>query len=170
METLSIIGVLKMPTRQGSVALLNDPVAQEMLQAPIPMRLAYVWSDGSPRVVPLGFHWNGSELVIGSPPDAPKLKVLAQNPKVAVTIDSNMMPYHVLLIRGEVSLSKHEGIIPEYVAYCKRYFGEEGANAWLNQLEPVVPKMVRIAIQPQWVGIIDFETRFPSAVERAIGM
>jgi hypothetical protein len=159
-----------MPTKQGSLDLLNDPVAQEMLHAPIPMRLAYTWTDGSPRVVPIGFHWNGSELVIGSPPDAPKLKVLAKNPKVAATIDGNTMPYHVLLSRGTASMTTHDGIIPEYVAYCKRYFGEEGAESWLKQLEPVVPQMVRIAIKPQWVGIMDFQTRFPSAVERAMGM
>lgn len=159
-----------MPTKQGSIDLLTHPVAQEMLSAPYPMRLAYVWLDGSPRVVPIGFHWTGSEIVIGSPPDAPKLKALARNPRVALTIDSNQMPYHVLLIRGTVSLSNHDGIIPEYVAYCKRYMGEEGAAAWLQQLTPLVPTMIRIAIQPQWVGILDFERRFPSAVERAMGL
>ncbi|MCC6803383.1 MAG: pyridoxamine 5'-phosphate oxidase family protein [Anaerolineae bacterium] len=159
-----------MPTKQGSVDLLNDPVAQEMLQAPIPMRLAYVWTDGSPRVVPIGFHWTGSEIVAGCPLGAPKLKALAQNPKVALTIDNNKMPYHVLLIRGTASLSTHEGIIPEYVAYCKRYMGEEGAAAWLQQVTPLVPKMVRVAIKPEWVGILDFERRFPSAVERAMGV
>jgi hypothetical protein len=159
-----------MPTKQGDIELLNDPVAQEMLQAPIPMRLAYIWTDGSPRVVPIGFHWTGSEIVIGGPPEAPKVKALAQNPKVALTIDSNQMPYHVLLIRGTASLSLHDGIIPEYIAYCKRYMGEEGAAAWLQQLAPLVPKMERIAIRPEWVGILDFERRFPSAVERAMGM
>ena len=159
-----------MPTKQGSTDLLNDPIAQEMLQAPIPMRLAYVWRDGSPRVVPIGFHWTGSEIVTGGPPDAPKMMALSQNQKVAVSIDSDTMPYHVVLIRGTVNLSLHDGIIPEYVAYCKRYMGENGAAAWLQQLAPVVPKMVRIAILPQWVGILDFEKRFPSAVERAMGM
>lgn len=157
-----------MATRQGSLDLLNDPVAQEMLQAPFPMRLAYIWTDGTPRVVPIGFQWNGSELIIGSPPEAPKLKALMQNPKVSLTIDSNMMPYHVLLIRGTASMTTHDGIIPEYVAYCKRYFGEEGANAWLQQIEPLVPQMVRVAIKPEWVGILDFEMRFPSAVEKAM--
>ena len=141
-----------------------------MLQAAIPIRLVYFWTDGSPRVVPIGFHWNASEIVIGSPPDAPKLKALSKSPKVAVTIDSNTMPYHILLVRGIDGLSTHDGIIPEDVAYCKRYFGEEGANAWLKQLEPLVPRMVRIATQPWWVGIIDFQTRFPSAVERVLGM
>ncbi|MBI1259852.1 MAG: pyridoxamine 5'-phosphate oxidase [Chloroflexi bacterium] len=159
-----------MPTKQGSVELLNDPVAQEMLQAPIPMRLAYNWSDGSPRCVPIGFHWNGSEIVIGSPVDAPKLKVLSNGSKVAITIDSNQMPYHVLLLRGTVSLSLHEGIIPEYVAYSKRYFGEEGGNAWIQQITPMCPQMTRIAVKPTWVAILDFDHRFPSAIERAMGM
>ncbi len=32
----------------------------------------------------------------------------------------------------------------------------------------VVPKMARIAITPEWVGVLDFETRFPSALEKAM--
>lgn len=159
-----------MPTKQGSLELLNDPIAQELLQAPFPLRLAYVWTDGTPRVVPIGFHWNGSELVIGSPPGAPKVAMLARNPKVAVTIDSNQMPYHVLLIRGTASVSVHDGIIPEYVAYCKRFFGEEGGKAWVDQITPVVPKMARIAIKPEWVAVQDFVARFPSEIEKAMGM
>jgi hypothetical protein len=157
-----------MTTKQGSLDLLNDPIAQELLQAPFPMRLSYVWSDGSPRVVPLGFHWNGSEIVVGSPTDAPKLKILETNPKVALTIDGDKMPYHVLMIRGTASTSLHDGIIPEYVAYCYRYFGREAGDAWLQQLGAITTQMVRIAIKPEWVAIIDFETRFPSAIEKAM--
>lgn len=52
-----------MTTRQGDVTLLNDPVAQKLLQAPIPAHLAYVWTDGTPRVVPIWFHWTGNEVV-----------------------------------------------------------------------------------------------------------
>ena len=157
-----------MPSQQGSLDLLNHPVAQEMLNAPFPMRLSYIWTDGTPRVVPIGFHWNGTELVIGSPPDAPKLKALAANPKVAVTIDSNQMPYHVLLIRGTAHMTTHQGIIPEYKAYSYRYMGQEGGEAWLQQVSQLISTMVRVAIRPEWVGLIDFETRLPSAVERAI--
>ncbi len=77
-----------MPTKQGSVVLLNDPVAQQLLQSTIPARLAYTWPDGTPRVVPIGFHWNGEEIVLGTPPDAPKMRVLGDGSKVALTIDS----------------------------------------------------------------------------------
>jgi hypothetical protein len=43
-----------MPTVQGDLGLLNEPVAQRLLQSRIPARLAYVWADGTPRVVPIG--------------------------------------------------------------------------------------------------------------------
>jgi len=157
-----------MTSQQGSLELLNHPVAQELLQAPYPLRLAYVWTDGTPRSVPIGFHWNGSEIVIGGPPNAPKMKALAKNPKVAVTIDTNVAPWHVLLIRGTASTSVHEGIIPEYVAYCERYMGKEGAAGWLQQVGAMWSQMIRIAIKPEWVGLIDFEQRFPSEVEKAM--
>ncbi len=71
-----------------------------MLRSKIPARLAYVATDGTPRVVPIWFHWNGSEIVMASPPKAPKLKALAKNPKVAMTIDEDEFPHKVLMIRG----------------------------------------------------------------------
>lgn len=42
-----------MPTKQGDTTLLNDPVAQELLHSNIPARLACVWQDGTPRVIPI---------------------------------------------------------------------------------------------------------------------
>ena len=157
-----------MPTQQGNPALLNDPVAQKMLQSTVPARFAYNWSDGTPRVIPIGFHWNGAEIVLGTPPDAPKMKVLKDGDQVALTVDSDTMPYKVLLIRGPIRTDTVDGIAPEYAAMSKRVFGEEGGQAWLDQVTPIFPRMARIFITPSWVGILDFESRFPSAIERAM--
>ena len=157
-----------MPTQQGNPALLNDPVAQKMLQSTVPARFAYNWSDGTPRVIPIGFHWNGEEIVLGTPPDAPKMKVLRDGDQVALTIDSDGMPYKVLMIRGPIRTDTVDGIAPEYAAMTKRVFGEEGGQAWLDQVTPIFPRMARIFITPSWVGILDFESRFPSAIERAM--
>jgi len=49
-----------------------------------------------------------------------------------------------------------------------RVFGAEAGQAWLDQLGPMSPRMSRIFIQPEWIGILDFEGRFPSALERAM--
>src|ERR1700687_1916732 len=123
-----------MPTRQGSLSLLRDPVALELLESKVPAKLAYDWTDGTPRVVPIWFSWNGSEIVLGTPPRAPKIKALIQNPRVAVTIDGNTWPYKVLLVRGTADVKTVDGIVPEYAASARRYFGEEEGNAWLKQV------------------------------------
>jgi hypothetical protein len=156
------------PTKQGDVGLLRDPIAQQLLQAKFPAHLAYTWRDGTPRVVPIGFHWNGTEIVLATATDAPKTKVLQNGSKVALTIDSNSMPPKVLLIRGTVRIDTVEGIAPEYSAMIRRTMGEEDGGALLTQAAPLYPRMTRIFIHPDWVGILDFETRLPSAVERAI--
>ena len=156
-----------MTTQQGSVNLLNDPVAQTLLQSTLPARLSYIWTDGTPRVVPIGFQWTGHEIVLGTPPDAPKVTALEKNGKVALTIDTDGMPYKVLLIRGTAKLQLMEGIVPEYAQMCQRTMGEEGAKQWLAQMAGLNTHMVRVGITPEWVGVMDFETRFPSAVERA---
>lgn len=65
--------------KQGDLGLLQHAMSKELLESKIPARLAYVWTDGTPRVIPIWFHWNGREIVMASPPKAPKLKALAKN-------------------------------------------------------------------------------------------
>lgn len=158
-----------MTTKQGSLDLLQDPVAQQLLTGPYLARVAYTWTDGTPRVVPIWFHWNGKELILGSPHEAPKAKALEQNPKVAVTIeDDRQFPFKVLLIRGTASVTWTDDIVPEYAWSAERYFGPEQGKAWVEQVRGLSPRMMRVAITPEWVGIMDFEKRFPSALERAM--
>src|SRR5271165_286486 len=148
--------------QQGSLELLNDPVAKALLDSVNPARLAYAWMDGSPRVVPIWFHWTGEQLVLGSPPKAPKLKALAADPRVALTIDDNAWPWKVLLVRGRATVKLPDDVSPEYELAAARYFGPEQGAAWVSTLRG--KPMARIAITPGWVGILDFPTRFPSAL------
>ena len=150
--------------KQGDLSLLQHAAAQELLHSKIPARLAYISTDGTPRVIPIWFHWNGREIVMATPPKAPKLKALAKNPRVSLTIDDNTFPHKVLLIRGSARLEPVEGIVPEYEAAAARYFDAELAKGWLGQLRTLVSSMVRITITPDWVGLLDFQTRFPSAL------
>ncbi|HKF17782.1 MAG TPA: pyridoxamine 5'-phosphate oxidase family protein [Candidatus Dormibacteraeota bacterium] len=154
-----------MATTQGSVQLLEDPVAEEMLRSTTPARLAYSGLDGKPRVVPIWFHWTGEEVVLGTPPKAPKVQALLKHPEVAISIDGDAWPYKVLQIRGAARLETVDDIIPEYSAAAKRYFGSEQGQAWVEQLRKMgQQKMVRISVRPKWVGILDFVTRFPKAL------
>ena len=153
-----------MPVKQGSLELLQHPASQERLRSTIPARLAYVWTDGTPRVIPIWFHWNGREIVLASPAKAPKLKALAKNPKVALTIDNNTFPHKVLLVRGAARLEPVSGSVPEYALAADRYFGDQQGKAWVAKLASMIRDQVRITVTPQWVGLLDFETRFPSAL------
>jgi nitroimidazol reductase NimA-like FMN-containing flavoprotein (pyridoxamine 5'-phosphate oxidase superfamily) len=117
-------------TDQGDVALLGDPVAQELLASASPARFAYTWRDGSPRVVAMWFQWNDGRLVMGTPPKAPKLKVLQERPEVAVTIDNgNTFPYHELMLRGRAQVELLDDVVPEYAQATIRYFGREQGEA-----------------------------------------
>jgi hypothetical protein len=153
-----------MPVKQGDLDLLRHPASLTLLKSTIPARLAYVWTDGTPRVVPIWFHWNEREFVLASPPKAPKLKALSRNPKVALTIDDNNFPHKVLLVRGTARLQTVAGIVPEYAMAAERYFGNQQGKAWVEQLGSMIQEMVRITITPEWVGLLDFQTRFPSAL------
>jgi hypothetical protein len=154
------MGVQK--AEQGQLKLLDDPIAQELLASAIPARLAYVWTDGTPRVVPTYFRWTGEVVAMGSPPGAPKLRVLRSKPSVAMTIDATTWPYKVLMIRGNADVTMVDDVDPDYAKACERYMGEEAGRAWVAGLAG--QPMARIAVRPQWVGILDFDTRLPSAL------
>jgi len=147
----------------GDASLLDDPVAKELLASRIPARLAYVWTDGTPRVVPIWFHWSGDEIVVGTPANAPKTTALSDGDRVAVAIDANEWPYHSLVVRGSARVTRQVGVVEEYALAASRYFGAEQGQAWLAQFPDDIP-MVRIAVRPEHVTILDFETRFPSAI------
>jgi hypothetical protein len=148
---------------KGGPELLEDPVAQELLASRIPARLAYTWTDGTPRVVSLWFHWDGKDLVMATLPGAPKLKALATGDRVAVTIDTETPPHHVLSLRGTAEVTRVQGVVDEYAKAAARYLGEEAAQAYVRSLPPDVG-MTRIAVRPDHVVVLDFETRFPTAV------
>ena len=157
-----------MVTAQGSTQLLGDPVAQALLASATPARLAYSGTDGSPRSIPIWFHWNGTEVVLASPPTAPKVRAISQRPKVALTVDSTEWPYKALQIRGTARVELLPGVVPEYALSAERYFGEEQGKAWVAQIGSLFSEMARITIVPEWVGVMDFETRFPNAIEEAM--
>jgi hypothetical protein len=148
---------------QGSLTLLDDPVAQELLRSTQPVRMAYCWRDGTPRVVAMWFHWDGRQVVMASPSRAPKLKVLGERPDVALVIDdASTQPAKELTIRGRAELQPSQGLPPEYVLAAKRYLGDEQGEAAVAPLAGL--SWVRIAVTPRWVGLIDFVSRIPSGL------
>jgi hypothetical protein len=157
-----------MDAKSGDPALLDHPVAKQLLQSTIPARLAYLALDGTPRVVPMQFHWTGEEVVLSSWPDDPKVAAIQANPRVALTLDTVEPPFRLLQIRGSASVTLTEGASPEMVAASKRYMGPERGQAWVEQATRLSPTLARIAVRPAWVDVLDFETRLPGGMARRL--
>jgi hypothetical protein len=131
--------------------------------------MAYTAPDGTPRVVPIGFTWNGTEIVVCTVPNAPKIASLRRNPSVALTIDTEVHPPLILLIRGEAVLDEVEGIPDEYLQMNGSYeMTAEQRVVWEREVRSLYSSMVRIVITPTWAKLIDFDETLPTAVEELV--
>ncbi|MEU9056121.1 pyridoxamine 5'-phosphate oxidase family protein [Streptomyces sp. NPDC048384] len=145
--------------------VLNRPTSQELLARDV-TRLAYVAKDGTPRNVPIAFTWNGSHIVMCTAKNAPKLPSLRANPMVALTIDTEVHPPKILLIRGRAELDVVDGIPEEYLQANGSYqMSAEQRVEWEAEVRSLYDGMVRIVVTPTWAKLIDFETTLPTAVE-----
>jgi hypothetical protein len=144
--------------------VLNRPISQELLARDL-TRLAYVAKDGTPRSIPIGFTWNGSAIVMCTAKNAAKVPALRHNPAVALTIDTEVHPPRILLIRGRAELDIVEGIPDEFLEMNGTYtMTPEQRVEWEAEVRSLYDGMVRIVVTPTWAKLIDFETTLPSAV------
>jgi hypothetical protein len=147
---------------QGDVRLLDTPTAQRLLNdSTLVARLAYTGKDGTPRLIPVNFLWNGGEVVIGAFASTYKIRDLRARRDVAICIDTADAPPQALMLRGKVTLTEVEGVLPEYATIQRAGMGEEAGTAYLNAIDQPGLRMVRIALRPTWVGVLDFQKRFP---------
>lgn len=160
-----------MTLEQGDPKLLECDLAKRLLASTIPARYAYTALDGTPRIVGSWFTWTGEELVLPTFISAPhvshaayRVRTLRANPDVAVTIDTETFPPEVLSIRGKAEIIEADGVVPEYAQASHRYLGTEQATAYLAQIDQPGTRMARIGVRPTWVGLLDFQTRLPSAL------
>ncbi|HEX2405365.1 MAG TPA: pyridoxamine 5'-phosphate oxidase family protein [Acidimicrobiia bacterium] len=149
--------------------VLSKPLSQELLKRDV-ARLAFVWKDGTPRVIPIGIFWNGSEIVMCTSKNARKLKALQRNPAVALTIDTEVHPPDVLLLRGNAELDWVDGIPEEYLQASGTYqmTPDQRREFEIEIKSLYVDGMVRIVVRPTWAKLIDFETTLPASIQELI--
>lgn len=152
-------------TNSKTTDILNLPLSRELLDRDL-CRLAYVAKDGTPRNIPISFVWNGNEVVMCTSTNSPKLPALRRNPAVAITIDTEVHPPKILLVRGTVELHTVEGIPDEFLQMNGSYeMTAEQRVDWEAEVRSLYDGMVRIVMTPTWAKLIDFENTLPSAVE-----
>jgi hypothetical protein len=150
---------------EAVMEVLRDSLAQELLHSPLLARLGYNGTDGAPRVVPVGYLWTGSTFVVCTAVPAPKVRALASNPKVALSIDTDTQPPHVLLVRGTAAVEIVNGVPDEFLEASKKVIPRENWPQFEAGARSMYPQMARITIEPEWAKLLDFETRLPIAVE-----
>ena len=139
-------------------AELSMSGAVELLDSTSAAHLAYVGSDGTPRVIPVGFFWTGEEFVISTATTAPKVAALTARPEVALAIDAGNTPggARSLSVRAQATVEIVDGVVPEYLAVARRTMDTDGAAEFERNVRRMYDQMARIAITPTWVRFYDF--------------
>jgi hypothetical protein len=147
--------------------LLATPMAKELLRSPL-AHMAYVGRDGYPRVIPTGFLWKGEKFVVCTAENAPKVRSLQSNPRVALTIDTQTQPPHILHVRGTATIEIVDGVPNDYLEASHKGLPREQWAGFDTEVRSLYPRMARITITPEWAKLIDFETTLPQAIEELV--
>lgn len=137
---------------------LSTPGAQELLASTSAGHLAYIGKDETPRVVPVGFFWTGTQFVVATASTAPKVAALSVRPAVALAIDTGDTPEQAraLSVRGQASIQIVDGPVEEYLAAARKAMDAEAAAEFERDVRQMYDQMARIAITPNWVRYYDF--------------
>ncbi|MDQ1692259.1 MAG: hypothetical protein QOD87_2367, partial [Pseudonocardiales bacterium] len=146
--------------------VMAKPIAQRLLHDEPVLRLSYTALDGGPRVIPLGYLWDGNSFLIWTIPISAKVRALEADPRVAITIDIVGPPPRVLLARGQAELATVDGVPDGYLEASHRVMPSAAWDNFDRQVGELYEQMVAITITPEWAKLLDFETTAPSAVEK----
>lgn len=150
---------------------LDEPGAQELLRAAPLARVAYLGRDGTPRVIPIGFLWTGRAVVMCTAASSPKVALLVEHPRVAVTIDVAATPETArsVLLRGDAEVEVVDGVPDEYLAASTKTSDDEQAAAFEQEVRALYDRMARITVVPTWARYFDFGAGRLPAVLRDLG-
>jgi nitroimidazol reductase NimA-like FMN-containing flavoprotein (pyridoxamine 5'-phosphate oxidase superfamily) len=151
---------------------LDQDGARQLLETGALMRLAYNGHDGTPRVIPIGFLWNGTEVVFCTVDTSPKVRAIKSKRDVALTIDAGTTPAEArsLLIRGPAKVEIVEGVPTEYIDAARKTMDPEQVAGFETEVNRMYDRMARISIVPTWARFYDFGAgRLPGFLQELVG-
>lgn len=152
-------------------AELGTPDAQQLLTTATLARLAYIGSDGGPRVVPIGFLWTDGTVVVSTADTSPKVRALIERPEVALSIDGGDTPAgaNAVSIRGRATVDIVDGITDEYLTSARKSMSGEELTQFEQSCRDLYDRMARITITPHWARFYDYGTgRVPKFLQDLI--
>jgi hypothetical protein len=123
-------------------------------------------------VIPIGFYWNGNQIVVCTAVTAPKVKALSARPNVALTIDVGDTPTDAkaLLLRGLAHVDIVDGVPDQYVAAARKVLGADEVAGFEREVGSIYDQMARICIEPVWARFFDFGAgRMPRFLTKLAG-
>jgi Pyridoxamine 5'-phosphate oxidase len=146
--------------------VMELPISRQLLRDECILHLSYTAQDGAPRVIPIGYVWDGARFLMWTVPGSAKVGALQADPRVAITIDVLGPPPRVLLARGRAALETVDGVPDGYLEASHRTMPREAWEGFDTQVRSLYKQMTVIAVTPDWAKLLDFETTAPSAVEK----
>lgn len=125
--------------------LTEDVLA--LLRRPSTCYIATTMADGSPQLTQTWVDTDGEHVIINTVQGYVKLKNIARDPRVAVTVGDPDDPFRYFQIRGRVVSQTTEGGAEHIEALSQKYTG--GPYAWYGGRDQV---RVIIAIEAETVG------------------
>jgi hypothetical protein len=146
--------------------VMELPISRQLLRDEPIMHLSYTAPDGGPRVIPIGYVWDGARFLMWTIPGSVKVGALRADSRVAITIDVPGPPPRVLLVRGRAALETVDGVPDGYLQASFRTLPQEAWRDFEKQVRAMYKQMTVITVTPEWARLLDFETTAPAAVEK----
>lgn len=117
--------------------VLTSKEREDFLNAPaIMMRIACVRSDGSPLVTPIWFIYHENAIYFTPRAQSEWFACIKKDPRVALCIDEESLPYRKVLAEGEAELIHDLGEDDEwrdlYREIAKRYTPADAAESYVQ--------------------------------------
>ena len=146
--------------------VMELPISRQLLRDECILHLSYTAPDGAPRVIPIGYVWDGAHFLMWTVPHSDKVGALSADDRVAITIDVLGPPPRVLLARGRAALETVDGVPDGYLEASHRTMPREAWDDFDTQVRGLYKQMTVVTVTPDWAKLLDFETTAPSAVEK----
>lgn len=83
--------------------------------------LTTVDRTGTPRSVPVWFHWDGEEVVIYSEPGQLKVRNIERNPRVNLHFNGDAQGGNIVVLTGNARIAPDAPLVSNNPAYLEKY-------------------------------------------------
>ena len=131
---------------------LNDAERDAFLaERGVLMRIAVVRADGSPLVTPIWFIHEEGAIYFTPREKSEWFQCLRRDPRVALCIDEQPLPYRKVLVEGDAELvydvGNDDAWRDQYRRIAERYVDREGAEAYVQNTIDQPRGLYRVVLQ-----------------------